>query len=176
MGASLFSPCLVTHLVGHPGWVWLVPFPGPLLPLITCQTHQFSPVPCNAAHPAAAEEWHYCARELSTWENAKDGLWKTVPSRAIQIYIYGGRSQAGSTRVSNPRVKIEIGKKKKKEKNIWSVTSESRAMTRCGSHGLWYVTLCVILSSESLSFDLNKKHQSRQNTVIVVTWYSLQLV
>lgn len=36
------SPCLVTRWVGHSSWISWVPFPGPLLPLIFCQTHQFS--------------------------------------------------------------------------------------------------------------------------------------
>lgn len=34
-------PCLATHLVGNSCWICWVPFPGPLLPLIICQTHQF---------------------------------------------------------------------------------------------------------------------------------------
>lgn len=41
-------------------------------------------------------------------------------SRVIQIDIYGGQRQVGSTMVSNPGVKLEIERKEKKE-----ITSEA---------------------------------------------------
>lgn len=44
-------PCKVTLLVGHSDWICFVPFPGPLLLLIICQTHQFSTGLCKCCPP-----------------------------------------------------------------------------------------------------------------------------
>lgn len=60
----------------------------------------------------------------------------------------------GFTGVSNPRVKIEIERKERKKRASDQLqAAESEEMTLCGTRGLWYVTLCVVLSSESLLFD-----------------------
>lgn len=51
----------------------------------------------------------------------------------------------------------ENRKGRKKSPSDQLKAAESWEMTLCGSHGLRYVTLCVILSSESLAFDLKQK-------------------
>ena len=55
----------------------------------------------------------------------------------------------GFTGVSNPRVKIEIERKERKKRASDQLhAAESEEMTH--TRGLWYVTLSVVLSSESL--------------------------
>ena len=57
---------------------------------------------------------------------------------------------------SNSRVKIETERKVGKKRTSDQLhTAESGEMTLCGSRGLWYVTLCVTLSSETSASDLN---------------------
>lgn len=87
------------------------------------------------------------------------------------------RQEANQLRNSdNPELNLKLPLAKHKSCFIVQTSgqlhaAEIKEMTLCGSHNLWYVTLCVILSRGSLAFDLNKKHQTRHHSELI---YSLQ--
>lgn len=77
-------------MVGHSGWSCLVLYFGPLLPLLTCQIHQFSSMPCTTSCLFAVKECHYCAYLLSPTQNFKT-VYKS--RRDIQTDVLHNRDQ-----------------------------------------------------------------------------------